>query len=52
MGNLDVAGAFAALAALEQALEEPQSVPHEESAQHRLFCDERYCIERGPLPEE
>jgi hypothetical protein len=26
-----------------------QTQPHEESEQHRLFCDEHYCIERGPL---
>lgn len=22
---------------------------HEDSEQHRVFCDDRFCIERGPI---
>jgi hypothetical protein len=52
MGNKDVARAFAALVELERILVRPAGVPHEESAEHKVFCDEHFCLERGPLGEE
>lgn len=25
---------------------------HEDSEQHRVFCDERFCVERGPIVDD
>lgn len=36
----------------KQLCAKPESDNHEETEQHRVFCDERFCVERGPLFED
>jgi len=40
------------LTAMEEQLTHPSEGRHEDSEQHRVFCDERFCLERGPLDLE
>lgn len=37
------------LTEMEQQLTTVPEGRHEDSEQHRVFCDERFCVERGPL---
>jgi len=49
MGSADWRNLWTLMADLEERVTRPEVVPHEESDLHRVFCDERFCLERGPM---
>jgi hypothetical protein len=51
MGMVDWSNLWAYVAELEERVERPEVVPHEESDLHRVFCDEHFCLERGASEE-
>ncbi len=48
MGSADMKNLWMYLHRLEDKVETPEVVPHEETDLHRVFCDEHFCVERGP----
>ena len=55
MGTADLSKLWLHVAVLEALPEDPLAppivVPHEETDLHRVFCDERFCLEHGPRAE-
>lgn len=49
----EVSNLWQQMASMEQALcTTPEGERHEDSEQHRVFCDDRFCIEKGPLQDD
>jgi len=51
MGSADWKNLWMYVAELEDRVTKIEVVPHEESELHRVFCDEHFCLERGPLKD-
>jgi hypothetical protein len=49
MSDIDLSATWMMMVVVQERLTDPSAVPHEQSDQHRLFCDERFCVEQGPL---